>query len=874
MSYTNELKNIEKFAKEYWEKNKVNESKVDYSKEKEIILDFFPYPSGVGLHVGHPVGYIATDIYARFKRLNGKNVLYSMGFDSFGLPAEQFAIENKIHPEIVTNQNISNMKKQLDLLGLSHDKTRSFNTTDIEYYKWTQWIFNKLYNSYFDEEVQKACDIKILEEKLIKQNFSEDKIYEELNKYRLAYLAEVEVNWCPNLGTVLADEEIINGLSERGNHPVFKKMLKQWVLRITKYSKRLIENLEFLDWPESVKIMQKNWIGISKGHEITFKLENNIDLNVFTTCLETLSGVTFIAISKEHPLIDKIIDLKNISTFEKDFAIFTNKYATNLLNGKKIPVFVADYVMPSRSFAVMGVPAHDLRDYKFAKNNNLEIIAVLDPTDDFLNENKITKEEFLNNFPIPFEGKNNLLSGTSIENEIANLEKHEFVKKKEYTKLRDWIFSRQRYWGEPFPIVFDDQNRHYSLINLPVVLPYLAQITPKNNSDEIYKPLDDANDWKNIKFIKLDNSNAMQVETNLEEFEYENKKYKVYKGIRETNTMPNWAGSCWYYLRYMDNKNSDFLFGKEAGDYWQKTDKVGLVDLYLGGAEHAVMHLLYARFWHMVLYDLEIVATKEPFNKLFNQGMLTGQIFQNETGHYFAYNDIKEENGLYFSISTNEELKMSYGKIGKRYKNGITPEEVCLEYGVDTFRLFMMYLGPLEQGKLWNYSAIKGMFRLLERVFDLKYFDSKDINEVLFEFDNMQKKVKSDIENLKFNTAISAIIIFLNKEYKLSKELYRNFLIILSSFAPHLCDFLFLSHFNQSVFEQKWPELYNVSFEKTETNLVITINGKKKIELILDSYDEEKANEIVKNYCLENEIEFKKIIFLKRDHHCVANVVV
>jgi len=503
MKYTQKFKEIESFSKQIWNNCNISKVELDESKEKMVVLDFFPYPSGVGLHIGHMLGYVATDIYARWRKLEGKNVLFAMGFDSFGLPAEQFAIENNQHPEVITQQNINNIKKQLKDLSFMHDESRCFNTTDQDYYKWTQWIFLKLYNSYFDEKQNKAIPISVLKEQLIQEGKSEEEIKTTLDSQRLAFLDEVEVNWCAGLGTVLAHEEVIGGKSERGNFPVIKRPLKQWVLRITKYSKRLLENLDALDWPESIKEMQKNWIGISTGYEVEFKTDVNL-LPVFTTRLDTLSGVSFCAISIQHKEIKKFAitaEAKELISKEEapeDFSVFTGVYAYNPLTNKKIPVYIASYVLPYAQGAVMGVPAHDARDFKFAKENDLKIVPVIKPTQDFLNENAIKDFDFWESPSAPFEGKNELYNGNTYEEEIKMLSQYSWAKQVENTKLHDWIFSRQRYWGEPFPIIFDAQGEAYALdeSQLPVILPEMENYSVQNDSDEINKPLDNAHEWK------------------------------------------------------------------------------------------------------------------------------------------------------------------------------------------------------------------------------------------------------------------------------------------------------------------------------------------------------------------------------------------
>lgn len=866
-NYINDFKEIEAFSNRLWNEKQPYKTNIDHTKEKMLILDFFPYPSGVGLHIGHTLGYIATDIYSRFYRLTGKNVLHAMAYDAFGLPAEQFAIENNQHPSIITYKNIANIKSQLKVLGLDHDDDRTFNTTDVNYYKWTQYIFLKLYNSYFDETENKAKPIENLIEKLKGEGLSDDRINEIVKNNRLAYLDEIKVNWCPKLGTVLSNEEVIGGLSERGSYPVYLKPLKQWVLKITKYADRLVENLEDLDWPFGVKEMQRNWIGISKGHNVKFKTNIEVDINIYTTRLETLSGATYLALSKEHPNIAEFFTEKKLNLCKEDSfeGIKSSIQAFNPVTGERIPIFVADYVLPYGTFAVMGVPAHDMRDYNFAKKNNISIVPVIKPDVEFLESYNVSLEEYLKN-PKDygcFDGKNILLNGNSIEQEKEALEKSVCVSKASYTKMRDWIFSRQRYWGEPFPIILDEEGNPYALEDeaLPVELPYLEKIRSHiGESDEVLKSLDDCFDWKNVQFIKLPNGRARVIKNDSEAM-----GLKIYKGTRETNTMPNWAGSCWYYLRYADPQNNDFFLGKEARNYWETPKKIGCVDLYLGGAEHAVLHLLYARFWHMVLYDLGYLNSKEPFQRLFNQGMILGPSYKNSEGRYFDYRDIIKKGNEFFSKSTDELLFENIGKIGKRYKNGVTPEEVCFEYSVDALRLFMMYLGPLEQSKPWDHSAIKGMVRLLDKVYNLEFGALEDNPKILNDFNISLEKITNDIKNLRFNTAISSFIIFINQveKLKITKDLYKNILIVLNPFAPHLSEYLYskISVIDSLIVHEKWPSIYNIKYTESSKLLIISINGKKTGEIeVLSKSSYNDLNKIVKNYCNDKNISYSKII--------------
>lgn len=907
--YSQEFKNIENFSKTLWLDQKTNQTALDESKEKMVILDFFPYPSGIGLHIGHPLGYIATDIYARFWKLSGKNVLFAMGYDAFGLPAEQFAIEHGVHPEITTKKNIDNIAKQLDALGLSHDPTRTFSTTDKDYYKWTQWIFLQLFNSYFDETQQKAMPITNLEQKLRANGLNEDEIYDELKKKRLAYLDMVEVNWCPKLGTVLADEEVINGLSERGNHPVFRKPLEQWVMRITEYGPRLVENLEPLNWPVSVKEMQRNWVGISTGHEVEFAINDHglESIKVFTTRLDTIEGVCFCAIAVDHEFADILCVDENsknaVSDYrkkqeeqagkqyqkEEDFAVFTGSYAINPITNERVPIYVASYVLAYGTGAVMGVPAHDERDMKLAKRENLAIKVVIKPNDAFLNEHGISFQEYIANakdYPA-FTAKNE-----TYDDQIQKFEKNSAVTKKTNMKLRDWIFSRQRYWGEPFPIVLDEQNRPYALEldRLPLELPDLDDFQPEMGTLEVTKPLDKAKNkdgslWKDIAFIKLDLNTARIVDAEIgKQIIVDGKEYEVHKGKRETNTMPNWAGSCWYFLRYMDPKNDEAFVGSNEEKYWSlgknRDDEVipgrkkfGAIDLYLGGAEHAVLHLLYARFWYMVLHDLGYVSCAEPFDRLFNQGMLLGAAYSTADGKYIAPTDVEHKNGKCYEKETGLELIESIGKIGKRYKNGVPPEEVCNLYSVDALRLYMMYLGPLEQSKPWDYRAIKGMSRFLEKVCKLKISQNPSDAKMKFKFNETVKKVQEDFKALKFNTAIAALIIFINfvedNGGEVDIHLYKKILIVLSPLAVHTCEYLFNKNVLDnkspcSIFTQEWPEVEEIEMVVDKINVVVTINGRKKA--VVEFAPDVSAGELdayIAEFAAENAVVVKKAVVIK-----------
>lgn len=905
MRYADSYKLIEEFAKNFWQEHQTDLAKEDNTKAKEVVLDFFPYPSGIGLHIGHTLGFIATDVYARYQRLQGKSVLFAMGFDSFGLPAEQFAIETGVHPEITTKRNIANMEKQLRILGLSHDTTRTFSTTDKEYYRWTQWIFMQLYNSYFDEAENKALPITHLEQKIRSENpsYSDDEIYAQLQQQRLAYLTDVEVNWCPKLGTVLADEEVIGGKSERGNYPVVRKLLKQWVLRITKYAERLQENLDALNWPDSLKEMQRNWIGVSHGHEITFQnAENHMpSLTVYTTRADTLMSVTFCAISIKHPaaldfcvdpdakkeVSDKLAKIikeeSHKSELGDEFGIFTGAYVIHPVSQERLPVYIADYILPYGTCAVMGVPAYDERDCNFAKRYVFGCARYVEAP-----MKKATKGSVqyihVQSTCGPLKGGHGARvyiglkggDGARIQQEmhqdfpteLINVDTiaHEpWIVAKTYSKIRDWIFSRQRYWGEPFPIVLDAAGKAYALEEscLPVELPVLEDFQAVESQD-IAKPLDKLSSWKNVNFVKLDLNTVRIVPNHVCEKIMVNGVEKIVEaGTRETNTMPNWAGSCWYYLRYTSVDCADRFVDKAKEKYWAG-DQLGFVDLYLGGAEHAVLHLLYARFWHLVLYDLGYVTNKEPFNRLFNQGMILGASYRTEEGKYFAPADVYKKDGSWFVKNTNEPLIESIGKIGKRYKNGVPPEEVCDVHGVDALRLYMMYLGPLEQSKPWDYTAIKGMSRLLEKVCALQIEDCVLTEEVAWNLNETIKKMGHDIQNLRFNTAISSFIILLNTLNSVPKDVYKQLLVLLAPFAPHVCEYLYHKNFESvdSIFAENWPEIKNLQRVLKSINVVFTFNGKKKFvaEFSADVTDAELEDHAAKNIA-----DIKKVIVVRAE---------
>lgn len=743
---------IESKWQEFWDQDQTFKSEVDYNKPKYYVLDMFPYPSGSGLHVGHPEGYTATDIMARYKRANGFNVLHPMGWDSFGLPAENYAIKTGTHPEETTKKNITTFKRQLKMLGFSYDWSREVATSNVDFYKWTQWIFIQLYNK------------------------------------GLAYESEMNVNWCPELKTVLANEEVINGKSEVGGHPVIRKPMKQWMLKITEYADRLLEDLEDMDWPESVKEMQRNWIGKSIGAEVTFKTENGERIDIFTTRADTLFGATYMVLAPEHELVYKITtdekkeevqayikkaamksDLERTELNKEKTGVHTGAYATNPLSGEKIPVWISDYVLSTYGTgAIMAVPAHDQRDWEFAKEFNLKITPVLEGGDieneAFTGEGKHINSDFLNG----------LLKDKAIEKTIQFLENNGIGKKTVNYKLRDWLFSRQRYWGEPFPLLKDKETgkviRCLTEEELPVTLPNVEKYEPSGTGES---PLATIDEWLYFK----DPVSGKEVR-------------------RETNTMPQWAGSCWYYLRFIDPQNKDKPWSEDLEKYWMP------VDLYIGGMEHAVMHLLYARFWHKVLFDLGIVSTKEPFKKLVNQGMILGE--------------------------DGEKMSKSRGNV-------INPDHVVEQYGADTLRLYEMFMGPLERTKPWSMNGVKGVYNFISKAFKTfanPDFIKKDSEETLKLLHQTIKKVTTDIEEMKFNTAISQMMIFTNhcaKEKSFSQETASLFTQILAPYAPHAAEEMWEQLGNtDSLSYRKWPKWDEELVTEDNITMAIQVMGKTR----------------------------------------------
>ena len=782
--------------------NNPGEEGFDASKPKYYVLDMFPYPSGAGLHVGHPEGYTATDIVARFKRMNGFNVLHPMGWDSFGLPAEQYAIKTGQHPSVTTFRNIDNFRRQLKMLGFSYDWDREIATTDHEYVRWTQWIFLQLYNSYYNKELKKARPVSELEEQGLSR--------EEIDQRRLAYVAEAAVNWSPDLGTVLANEEVEEWKSK--GHRVERRPLRQWMLRITDYAERLIDELEPLDWPESIKLLQRNWIGKSEGAEVDFTLDGET-ITVYTTRPDTLFGATYMVLSPEHPLVDTVTtpeqkhaveqyraqcasksDLERTDLSKEKTGVFTGAYAVNPVNGKQIPVWIADYVlMGYGTGAIMAVPAHDERDFAFAQVFGLPILQVVQPPSEDTDwrgfcgyEGSSVNSGFLTGLPTP-EAK---------EKMILWLEENGKGRRKVNYKLRDWVFSRQRYWGEPFPIVWEN-GRHRALpeSELPVLQPDLDDFAPTGDPRG---PLVKAAEW--IAYTPT--------------------------AHRETNTMPQWAGSCWYYLRYLDPANTERFVSREAEQYWMgSAGSPGGVDLYVGGTEHAVLHLLYARFWHKVLFDLGYLSTNEPFQKLVNQGLILGEDGQ---------------------------------KMSKSRGNVVNPDDIVREYGADSLRLYEMFMGPLKDVKPWATKGVEGISRFLARVWRVAFRENQEgeweINSKLVEnapeagvlavrkeLHKTIKKVTEDINGMSFNTAIAKMMECTNAMTSadvVDVQDYDAFLTLLNPFAPHLTEEIhsrlqttFPALAQTQLCQKSWPEWEEALLEENTVPMVIQVNGKLRDKL-------------------------------------------
>ena len=781
---------IEKKWQKYWTKNQTFKTSDTSDKEKFYALDMFPYPSGQGLHVGHPKGYTSTDVLARYKRAKGFNVLHPMGWDAFGLPAEQYALDTGNDPAEFTEKNIQTFKRQLNSLGFSYDWDREINTTDPDYYKWTQWIFTKLFEK------------------------------------GLAYEAEVAVNWCPALGTVLANEEVIDGKSERGGHPVYRVPMKQWMLKITAYADRLVDDLDIIDWPQSVKDMQRNWIGRSEGANVTFKVkDSDKDFTVFTTRPDTLFGATYAVLAPELALVQEIMtaeqteainayikeaemksDLDRTELSKEKTGVFTGAYAINPVNGKEIPIWIADYVLSTYGTgAIMAVPAHDERDYDFAKTFGLDIVPVLEGGN--VEEAAYTED----GLHINSDFLDGLNKEDAIEKMLAWLEENGVGKKETSYRLRDWLFSRQRYWGEPIPIIHWEDGTMTAIPEeeLPLVLPKTTDIKPSGTGES---PLANIEEWINV----VDEKTGM-------------------KGRRETNTMPQWAGSSWYYLRFIDPDNTEMLADPEKLKEWLP------VDVYLGGAEHAVLHLLYARFWHKFLYDIGVVSTKEPFQKLYNQGMILGE--------------------------GNEKMSKSKGNV-------VNPDDVVNEFGADTLRLYEMFMGPLDASVAWSENGLEGSRKFLDRVWRM-FIDENAVlrdritthndGKLTKVYHQTVKKVGEDIEHLHFNTAISQLMIFVNEAYKtdvLPVEYMNGFLQMLAPFNPFVAEELWerMGH-TESISLADWPQYDEAELVENEIEVIFQVNGKLKAKVVVpaDLSKEELEKTALETEQIKNAIEGKTV---------------
>ncbi|QGY45191.1 leucine--tRNA ligase [Maribellus comscasis] len=875
---------IEPKWQKYWEENKTFKTPDDFSKPKYYILDMFPYPSGAGLHVGHPEGYTATDILSRYKRMKGFNVLHPMGYDAFGLPAEQYAIQTGTHPAITTNKNCDNFRRQIKSIGLSYDWDREINTTDPKYFKWTQWIFKQLYNTWFDEKQQKGRPVSELVVPVEIKEKGEEAVKNYISEKRLAYYDNAQVWWCDSCKTVCANEEVLtDGSHEKCGNQVVRKNLKQWLLRIPHYGERLLSGLEKLDWPEGVKDMQRNWIGKSTGAEVDFEIENSgKNLRVYTTRPDTLFGATYMVIAPEHEWVNEITtsdkkdavetyvkaaalksDLDRTDLAKEKTGVFTGRYAINPVNNKKIPIWVADYVlMGYGTGAIMAVPAHDTRDFEFAKEFDIPVVCILDPKD-VENRDEILKGdacwtedgEYINSANTETGlDINGLNKATGIQKTVEWLERKSLGKATVNFKLRDWLFSRQRYWGEPFPVIHWEDGE-VTLVkdeDLPLELPDLEEYKPSETGES---PLANAKDW-----LLVTDENGR-------------------KGRRETNTMPQWAGSCWYYLRYIDPLKEDSIFDVKKEQYWMP------VDLYIGGAEHAVLHLLYARFWHKVLFDLGVVSTDEPFQKLFNQGMILAFAYETNTGAKVSSDLVEEKDGKYFHTETGEELKQIVAKMSKSLKNVVNPDDVIERYGADSLRLYEMFMGPLDERKPWAENGVKGVFNFLGRAYRF-FAESENIvegnedKEVAKLLHQTIQKVEFDLEHLKFNTAISALMVFNNlaiKKGKVSKETAEIFAKILAPFAPHMAEELWSKYGNSKTLAyETWPAVDESLLKEDSFEYPVSFNGKMrfKIEIALDMPKDEIEKAVLADEKAQKWLEGKtvrKFIFVPKK---IINVVV
>ncbi|WP_237325824.1 leucine--tRNA ligase [Streptomyces sp. CBMAI 2042] len=857
------------------------------AKPKKFIMDMFPYPSGAGLHVGHPLGYIATDVYARHQRMTGHNVLHTLGFDAFGLPAEQYAVQTGTHPRASTEANMENMKVQLRRLGLGHDNRRSFATIDAEYYKWTQWIFLQIFNSWYDAEAGKARPIAELVEQFENGTratpdgrewsaLSAAERADLLGQYRLAYASDAPVNWSPGLGTVLANEEVTaDGRSERGNFPVFKAKLRQWNMRITAYADRLLDDLDGLDWPEAIKLQQRNWIGRSEGARVEFPVDSAGGITVFTTRQDTLFGATYMVLAPEHDLVERIIPAawpegthpvwtgghaspaEAVTAYRKQAAaksdverqaeakdktgVFTGAYATNPVSGEKVPVFIADYVlMGYGTGAIMAVPAHDARDFAFARAFELPMRCVVQPSDD-RGTDPSTWDDAFGSYDAKLVNSANdeiSLDGLGVVEAKARitewLQEHGVGEGTVNFRLRDWLFSRQRYWGEPFPIVYDEEGIAHPLPEsmLPLELPEVEDYSPRTFDPEDADtqpetPLSRNADWVNVTLDLGDGAGP--------------RKYR-----RETNTMPNWAGSCWYELRYLDPTNDRQLVDPAIEQYWmgpREGQPTGGVDLYVGGAEHAVLHLLYARFWSKVLHDLGHISSAEPFHKLYNQGMIQAFVYRDARGIAVPAAEVEERDGAFYY--EGEKVSRVLGKMGKSLKNAVTPDEICAEYGADTLRLYEMAMGPLDVSRPWDTRAVVGQYRLLQRLWrnvvdeesgEVTVVDTEPGEDTLRALHKAIDGVGQDLEGMRFNTAIAKITELNNHLTKaggpLSRSVAERLVLLIAPLAPHIAEELWrrLGH-TDSVVHQDFPVADPAYVVDETVTCVVQIKGKVRARL-------------------------------------------
>ena len=862
-------------------------------REKLFVLDMFPYPSGAGLHVGHPLGYIGTDVFARFKRMTGFNVLHALGYDSFGLPAEQHAIATGIHPRVNTESNIANMRRQLRRLGLGHDPRRSVSTTDENYYRWTQWVFLQIFNSWFDKEMGKARPIAELENLYAtgKRTVDDGRSWADLSRneqrkvvdaQRLVYLTEAPVNWCPGLGTILANEEVTaDGRSDIGNFPVFKRNMRQWMMNITAYSDRLLDDLDRLDWPEPIKLMQRNWIGRSEGARVRFTSAAG-EIEVFTTRPDTLFGATFLVLSPEHPLVDALTTPEHrdaVNTYRVAAAakereqyedetrektgVATGAFARNPVTGGDIPIWIADYVlMGYGTGAIMAVPSGDERDFAFARTYQLPIVATQQPTSEWFAAAGIDATLNCNEWPNAYVGDGAYVNSSNDSISLAQYNTVADAKSAMNTwltqqgcgesaityKLRDWLFARQRYWGEPFPIVFDTDGNPHAVPDqqLPVLLPELADFKPQglDPNDAVTEPIPPLARTPEWAVVELDLGDGMQ----------------TYR--REVNVMPQWAGSCWYELRYLDPTNTESFVNKEVEKYWmgpKHAGHTGGVDLYVGGVEHAVLHLLYSRFWHKVLFDLGHVSSEEPFHRLFNQGYIQAYAYRDQRGQPVPAEDVEEKDGKYFY--ENEEVAREYGKMGKSLKNIVTPDDMYEDYGADTFRLYEMSTGPLEASRPWNTRDVVGMQRFLQRLWrNVVDEDSGETHvnaaaaseELRRALHRCIDGVRADMEALRFNTAIAKLIELNNvltpyvaEHGACPEEVATPLAKMLAPLCPHMAEELWSRLGNPGTITYEDFPTADASLLASDTiEIPVQINGKVRTRLVVTvgmSQDELKA---------------------------------